>query len=217
MVIARWRSALCEVSCAALTVLTLAVLATGSAQAASRSLAQPIVVTEWRCPRPHGARRRLRVPRAALRRGPDRVLALARPAPAGRLARRPRRDAVRGELPADRERLRAAGPVQRGLPVPQRLHAHAPPRRPPARARVDPRRRPHPGRGPQLRRCEARRGRHGGRHHQLPARPARLPGAPRAGPAPRRPERQLRPDGPAGGAALGAAQHRARSAATRTT
>ena len=61
------------------------------------------------------------------------------------------------------------------------------PRRRPARARVDPRRRLHPGRGPQLRRLEARRGRHGRRHDQLPARRPRLPRAPRARLAARRP------------------------------
>ena len=54
--------------------------------------------------------RRLRVPRAALRRCSDRELALARPAPAG--AWHGVRDATQfgAELPADRERLRAAGP-----------------------------------------------------------------------------------------------------------
>ena len=52
----------------------------------------------------------------------------------------------------------------------------------------------------------AGRGRHRRRHGQLPARRAGLPGPPGAGPARRR--RQLRPGRPAGGAALGARQHR---------
>ena len=74
---------------------------------------------------------------------------------------RPRRDAVRAELPADSASPFAPpGPSVRGLPVPERLHADAAPRREPAGARVDPRRRLHPGRRPQLRRHEARGGRH---------------------------------------------------------
>ena len=86
-----------------------------------------------------------------------------------------------------------------------------------AGAGVDPRRRLHPGRQPQLRRLEARGGRHRRRHDQLPAGRARLPRAPRARLAARWPGRQLRPDGPAGGAALGAGATSRRSAATRTT
>ena len=78
-----------------------------------------------------------------------------------------------------------------------------------AGAGVDPRRRPHAGRQPQLRRHQARGRRHRRRHDQLPARRARLPGAPGARRAAGRPGRQLRPDGPAGRAALGPAQHRA--------
>ena len=54
-----------------------------------------------------------------------------------------------------------------------------PPRRSPG-ARVDPRRRLHPRRRSQLRRLQARGGRHRRRHHQLPARHARLPRPPGA-------------------------------------
>ena len=79
----------------------------------------------------------------------------------------------------------------------------------PAGTGVDPRRRPRPGRRPQLRRHQARGGRHGRRHDQLPPRRARLPRAPGARLPARRPGRKLRPDGPAGGPALGPAQHRA--------
>ena len=57
-------------------------------------------------------------------------------------------------------------------------------------------------------------GRHRRRHDQLPAGCAGLPGPSGARPAGRR--RQLRPGRPAGRAALGARQHRRRSAATRT-
>ena len=77
-----------------------------------------------------------------------------------------------------------------------------------AGARVDPRRRLHQWRRPGLRPHQAGGRGHRRRHHQLPARRARLPGASRAGVAARRPVRQLRADGPAGGLALGAAQHR---------
>ena len=45
------------------------------------------------------------------------------PQPAAGLDRSPGRDHVRAELPAGAEPVRAARPVQRGLPVPQRLHA----------------------------------------------------------------------------------------------
>ena len=51
-----------------------------------------------------------------------------RSAPA-RLARRPRRDAVRAELPAADQPVRATRSLLRGLPLPQRVHADAPPRR----------------------------------------------------------------------------------------
>ena len=125
------------------------------------------------------------------------------------MERDPRRDALRAELPAEAEPVPAAGAPVRGLPVPERLHADVAPRRQAAGAGVDPRRRLHPGRRPQLRRHQARGGRHRGRHDQLPARRARLPGAPGACLAARRSGRQLRLDGPAGGAALGQAQHRA--------
>ena len=65
------------------------------------------------------------------------------------------------------------------------------------------------GRRPQLRRRQARGARHRRRHDQLPARRVRLPRAPGARLAAGRAVRQLRADGPAGGAALGQAQHRA--------
>ena len=160
---------------------------------------------------------RLRVPRPAVRRSPDREPALAAAAAAGPGSGIRDATAFAPSCPQPRERLRAAGPVSEdclylNVSTPT-LHRDAAP----ARAGVDPRRRLHPGRGPQLRRREARRGRHGRRHHQLPARRPRLPGPPGAGQPPRRPGRQLRPDGPAGRAALGAAQHRRSSAATRTT
>ena len=136
---------------------------------------------------------------------------MAATAAAGVLVGSPGRDTVRAELPAgtDGQPAPPARDDQRGLPVPERLHAGAarPQWRWPAGAGVDPRRRPGPGRRPRLRRHQARGGRHGRRHDQLPARRARLPRAPGAR-LPRR-GRQLRADGPAGGAALGPAQHRA--------
>ena len=89
------------------------------------------------------------------------------------------------------------------------VDADAAPPRPPARTRLDPRRRPDPGRRPQLRRLQARGGRRRRRHDQLPAGRARLPRASRACVGPGRPGGQLRADGPASGAALGPAQHRA--------
>ena len=63
-------------------------------------------------------------------------------------------------------------------------------------------------RRPQLRPGQAGGRRHRGRHDQLPARRTRVPRPPGAGVAARRPGRQLRADGPAGRAALGAGQHR---------
>ena len=125
------------------------------------------------------------------------------PQPPASVEGRPRRDPVRAELPAEAEPVRAAGPAVRGLPVPERLHADVAPRREAAGARVDPRRRLHPGRRAQLRRHQARGGRHRRRHDQLPARRARLPRASGARVAARRVGRQLRLDGSAGGAALG--------------
>ena len=45
------------------------------------------------------------------------------PRPGSGLVRGPGRDTVRAELPAGGESVRATRPVQRGLPVPERLHA----------------------------------------------------------------------------------------------
>ena len=61
--------------------------------------------------------------------------------------------------PQTAERVRGARSLLRGLPVPQRLHADGASPRQAAGARVDPRRRLHAGRQPQLRRLEARGGR----------------------------------------------------------
>ena len=79
---------------------------------------------------------------------------------------------------------------------------------PSARHGVDPRRRAGDRREQRLRPHQAGRQRRDRRHHQLPPRRARLPGPPGARQPARRPVRRLRPDGSAGGAALGAAQHR---------
>ena len=137
--------------------------------------------------------------------------ALAPPGRCGQLAWCPGCDAVRSELPAGHreESVPAARADQRGLPVSERLHTGVTPERSPARARVDPRRRSRPGRRPQLRRRQAGGGRRGRGHDQLPSRRARLPGPPGTGLPSGRLGRQLRPDGPAGGPALGPAQHRA--------
>jgi hypothetical protein len=56
---------------------------------------------------------------------PGRQPAVAATAAAGWVAGRPRRHPVRAELPAAAGPVRAARPVQRGLPVPQRVHAGA--------------------------------------------------------------------------------------------
>ena len=128
----------------------------------------------------YGRLRRLRVPRAALRRSSDRRAALAPAAAPGLVERDSRRDPLRAELPAEAQPVPAAGSPVRGLPVPERLHPDVAPRREAAGARVDPRRRVHPGRRPQLRRHQARGERHRRRHDQLPARRARLPRAPGA-------------------------------------
>ena len=79
----------------------------------------------------------------------------------------------------------------------------------PTRARVDPRRRPDAGCRAQLRRLRAGRGWRRCRHDQLPARRPWLPVAPGVGVVARRAFRQLRTDGSAGRAALGAGEHRA--------
>ena len=155
----------------------------------------------------HRRRRDGRVPRDPLRRAARRPAALAAAAPAAALARHPPRHQLRAALPP-------AGLAVRGgqhlgeLPVPERL---------PARAQLG-RRLPvlvwiHGG---SLLVGESddynpaalvRHGDHRGQH-QLPPRRPRLPGRRGAGPAAGRPVGQLRADGPAGRAALGAAQHR---------
>ena len=129
------------------------------------------------------------------------------------------RDATQyaAELPAAAEPVRAARPVLRGLPLPQRLHADAAPRR----------RRPvlvwiHGGgftqdAGRNYDGTKLAADGHRRRHDQLPAGRARLPRPPGARLAARWPGRQLRPDGPAGGAALGTGTTSRRSAAIRTT
>ena len=150
----------------------------------------------------------LRLPRAALRRSPHRQPAVASPAAAGCLAGRPRRHPLRAEQPAAAQ-PRPDGSDERGLPVPQRVHADAGKqrRRRSAGARVDPRRPLHARRRPGLRRHQTGGGRHRGRHHQFPAGRSWLPRPPGAGVGARRPVRQLRADGPAGCPALGAEQH----------
>jgi hypothetical protein len=155
--------------------------------------------------------RRPRLPRRALRRRPDRRAALARPTAARSLARRARRHPVLAELLAAPDAVHRRHDV-RGLPVPQRVHAVGPDarRRPrPPGPGLDPRRRLRARRGPRLRPGAARRRGHRGRDGQLPPRRAGLPRAPGAGRPPRRRVRQLRPDGPAGRAALGPREHRA--------
>ena len=182
---------------------------TGLAAAASSSTAAPIVRIEGGVVRGASRFRRVRVPRAAVRRSPDREPALASPT---RL--QPQWNGVRDatqfapSCPQPSEPVRAARPLLRGLPVPQRLHADAAPRREPAGARVDPRRWFHRGWRPQLRRLQARGGRHRRGHDQLPPRRARVPRPSGARVAARWPGRQLRPDGPDRRAALGQAQHR---------
>ena len=134
-----------------------ATVGTGSAPGSSAPIVRIDSGGRPRCRR----RRRVRLPGAALR-------SCRRPVICGGGAPRPPaswrgvRDATQyaAELPADsRAAFAGARSVLRGLPVPQRLHADAASPRQAAGARVDPRRRLHAGRQPQLRRHEARGGR----------------------------------------------------------
>ena len=191
---------------AALAALSLA--ASGGAGARARQLADRHDRRRRRARR--GRFRRLRIPRAALRGSPDWRLALAPAAAAGLLERRPRCDPVRAELPAEAEPVPAAGSPVRGLPVPERVHADVAPRRKAAGARVDPRRRLHRRTAPST--TTAPSSRPDGTvvvtiNYRLGA--LGFLAHPALASRPRRPGRQLRPDGSAGGAALGQAQHRA--------
>ena len=150
------------------------------------------------------------VPRAALRRSPDRRTALAAPAAAAAPW-----DGVRDATQfapscpqPSRQPVRAARPLLRGLPVSQRLHADAAARRSTGRcscgstAVASPRMAPATTTAPSSPRTApswSRSTTGSARSGSLPTR-ARV--------ATRWPGRQLRPDGPAGGAALGPAQHR---------
>ena len=166
--------------------------------------------------RAHGTRagdqqqRGLRVPRHPLRAAARRRPAVAAAAAAAALDADAGRHAVRPDLRPDHDhgRVRGAADPQRGLPVPQRLHAEPSAVRAPAGAGLPPWRR-------QLRRANNRGGRelarvpgpHGGRHPELPAgllRLLRQPRARRRGPS----IRQLRPARPAVRTPMGEAEHR---------
>ena len=133
------------------------------------------------------------------------------------MARRAQRDHAAAGLPTARQ-LQRASLRERGLPVPERLRAAGPPRRPgrtrsrsrAARALLDPRWRPdHRHRQPARRHADGHHQPHHRRVDQLPARRARLP---RAAVAERRGVRsclgRLRPARPGGGPALDAREHR---------
>ena len=126
-----------------------------------------------------------------------------------RPGRDPGRDRVRQLLPAGRVAC-SGREHERGLPVPERLHASRRARREGRSGDgLDPRRRARLGRVERLSPRRARRAERRRRDHQLPARRARLPRAPvldrrvsgsRLG--------QLRIAGSAVGAPLGTAEHR---------
>ena len=125
-----WRRArLAAVCCAALAALTLAAAGATAATAGTRAAASgsrsggaPIVTTDDGAVRGTTAgtvAEFLGIPYAA---PPTGHLRWRPPAPPA-LAGRPRRDAVRAELPADGQPIRAARDDQRGLPVSERLRA----------------------------------------------------------------------------------------------
>ena len=165
--------------------------------------------------RSHRRRRRSRpgrcggrgVPGHPVRGAPGRRAALAAAAARRALARHPRGHRLRLALPAAVGCVRPGQHV-RGLPVPERVRPRGSTRKAPARDGLGARRLAAHRRERRLQPGRTGPGRRGRGHHQLPARCPRLPGRRGAGQPPRWPGRQLRPDGPAGRAALGAAQHR---------
>jgi hypothetical protein len=126
----RRRALLAAACCAALTALTLGAAGAtaakaGTATKASGSNGSPVVPTNDGPVRGTTAgtvNEFLGIPYAAPPVGNLRVAATAA---AGAVAGRPRRYPVRAELPAAAGPVRAARPLQRGLPVPQRVHAGA--------------------------------------------------------------------------------------------
>ena len=124
-----WRRArLAAVCCAALAALTLAAAGATAATAGTRAAASgsggaPIVTTGDGAVRGTTAgtvAEFLGIPYAA---PPTGHLRWRPPQPPAGWQGRPRRDAVRAELPADGQPIRAARDDQRGLPVPERLRA----------------------------------------------------------------------------------------------
>ena len=125
-----WRRAPLAACCAALAALALAAAGATAATARTRAVASgsggaPIATTDDGAVRGVAAgsiNEFLGIPYAA---PPTGQPAVAPTAAAGRVARRPRRHPVRAELPAAAAEQRdlPARPHQRGLPVPQRVHA----------------------------------------------------------------------------------------------
>ena len=157
-------------------------------------------------------RRRPEVSRHSVRSASGRELALETAGRAGELEQHARRDALRQQLPASADAVRARQ-RERRLSVPQRVHAARGSARRRAAQRsgdgLDPRRRVPVRREQRLRSARARRQERRRRQHQLSPRRARLPRAPRAHHGRRRHLGQLRLPRSASGVALGEAQHRA--------